>query len=1024
MANTISIGNSASLTLNRSVTDYEEGFIYASCFGYTTATKNFLKEINKKNNIYVNGRYHVTEPKGYEIFSSAVPDSDYSHTIVYKKDKTYKDSQDQEYMRAIVFLETDEEMPSISSLSEDGSDYPQPLIDAVFDKFCKLSSVPMLKEWVPYVMRELIANGKMHKANTYSTHPTRHLNCYVINVAFTYLINTISDALSRKVLNVNGTNEASETMKAIDGLDAYLNTFTDVLATRIQESFSPRFDPATDKCSETLQDFSDYADYMGDIKLYPAQRSVIQATSNALDHEKSTFIIGECGAGKTIMGAATIMTNNRDRKIMTNIVLCPGHLVEKWKAEIERRVPISDAVIVDDFESLVDLVPRIKDKRRKRHLWLVISKETAKFGYEERPAAVWSSHRHCYVCPECGQPLYTVTYEGRGRNRRAIRHYMTETAFSKKGADNSYCMNDKRIWDRREGIWKKVPCHAKLWEANIHAVPGETFTGSEWIKLRGSAGWMEKRHVQKVFDTLIEKDHPSRQESTLLSALSDVVEGDTPAQRAPRKFPIAKYIHRYLKGNIDYFVADEVHLLKAADSLQGEAFGDLAFTARKTIGLTGTLLNGYASGIFYILYRAFPGLMKKEGYSYSVEGENDFMRDYGVIKKTESFEWSDGRTGDRSGKSKVKPLPGVSPLVFTKFLLENATFIGIEDISDGLPGYTEIPVPVPMDNQLKNAYNDLENDIRRSFGYGARGARGGMKTMAQMLQTMSVYPDQPYDQPPIIHPDTGETVCVPADLPERYRNKEDRLLELVQQKLETGEKVLVYYNWTNRTNLSERLPRLMEENGIKAAVLTSSVKSRDREQWIADKLADGVDVLICNPSLVETGLDLLDFTTIIYYQMGYNLFTMRQASRRSWRLSQTKDVEVYFLYYAGTIQEQALSLMATKLQAAMAIEGKFSEEGLNAMSNNEDILTQIASSVAEGIKQTVDIQVFEKTTVHSTKTEQERVEKMINMAHPVYHYPFVVEDKSKKKKKKTVVPGLAPSVVNMLDNPAMLVNMF
>lgn len=94
--------------------------------------------------------------------------------------------------------------------------------------------------------------------------------------------------------------------------------------------------------------------------------------------------------------------------------------------------------------------------------------------------------------------------------------------------------------------------------------------------------------------------------------------------------------------------------------------------------------------------------------------------------------------------------------------------------------------------------------------------------------------------------------------------------------------------------------------------------------------------------------------------MGYNLYTMRQASRRSWRLSQTKDVEVYFLYYKKTIQEQALSLMATKLQASMAIEGKFSEEGLNALSNNEDIFSQIASSVAEGIKDTVDINVFKR----------------------------------------------------------------
>lgn len=112
--------------------------------------------------------------------------------------------------------------------------------------------------------------------------------------------------------------------------------------------------------------------------------------------------------------------------------------------------------------------------------------------------------------------------------------------------------------------------------------------------------------------------------------------------------------------------------------------------------------------------------------------------------------------------------------------------------------------------------------------------------------------------------------------------------------------------------------------------------------------------MICNPSLVETGLDLLAFTTIIFYQIGYNLFTMRQASRRSLRLNQPNNVTVYFMYYKDTTQEAVLSLMANKLQAAMAIEGKFTEEGLNAMSNNDDILTQIASSIVQDIKYKVE----------------------------------------------------------------------
>ena len=49
---------------------------------------------------------------------------------------------------------------------------------------------------------------------------------------------------------------------------------------------------------------------------------------------------------------------------------------------------------------------------------------------------------------------------------------------------------------------------------------------------------------------------------------------------------------------------------------------------------------------------------------------------------------------------------------------------------------------------------------------------------------------------------------------------------------------------------------------------------------------------------------------IIFYQTGYNLHTLRQASRRSWRLSQTADqIRVYFMHYRKSIQEQTVSLI-------------------------------------------------------------------------------------------------------------------
>ena len=121
------------------------------------------------------------------------------------------------------------------------------------------------------------------------------------------------------------------------------------------------------------------------------------------------------------------------------------------------------------------------------------------------------------------------------------------------------------------------------------------------------------------------------------------------------------------------------------------------------------------------------------------------------------------------------------------------------------------------------------------------------------------------------------------------------------------------------------------------------------------RLAAGLQVLIANPSLVETGLDLNAFTTLIFYSMGYKLFTLRQASRRSWRINQTAPrVEVYLLYYKNTMQHKAMKLMASKLAVAGIIEGSFTEEGLAAMSDVQDMTSQMAKELMLGIRDNVE----------------------------------------------------------------------
>ena len=103
-----------------------------------------------------------------------------------------------------------------------------------------------------------------------------------------------------------------------------------------------------------------------------------------------------------------------------------------------------------------------------------------------------------------------------------------------------------------------------------------------------------------------------------------------------------------------------------------------------------------------------------------------------------------------------------------------------------------------------------------------------------------------------------------------------------------------------------------------------------------------MQVCICHPKLVQTGLDLLEFPTILFYETGYSTYVLRQASRRSWRIGQKQPVRVGFLTYSKTAQESCLRLMGKKLLVSLAMEGKLQAEGLQSMDEDDDLLTAMA----------------------------------------------------------------------------------
>lgn len=115
-----------------------------------------------------------------------------------------------------------------------------------------------------------------------------------------------------------------------------------------------------------------------------------------------------------------------------------------------------------------------------------------------------------------------------------------------------------------------------------------------------------------------------------------------------------------------------------------------------------------------------------------------------------------------------------------------------------------------------------------------------------------------------------------------------------------------------------------------------SVDASRREDWIAEQLDRGIDVLITNPELVKTGLDLLEFPTIVFMQSGYNVYSLQKAARRSWRIGQKQPVKVIYLEYADTSQMTCLGLMARKIIVSQSTSGDAPESDLNVLNQDGD----------------------------------------------------------------------------------------
>jgi len=167
----------------------------------------------------------------------------------------------------------------------------------------------------------------------------------------------------------------------------------------------------------------------------------------------------------------------------------------------------------------------------------------------------------------------------------------------------------------------------------------------------------------------------------------------------------------------------------------------------------------------------------------------------------------------------------------------------------------------------------------------------------------------------------------------KERAKLDLLMEMLPELVAEGRRVLVFSQFTSMLDLIERE---LVRHKLGYVMLTGD--TQDRES-VVRRFQDGeVPLFLISLKAGGVGLNLTAADTVIHYDPWWNPAVENQATDRAHRIGQTKNVFVYKLVVAGSIEEKILALQEKKAALAAGILSedasglaKFGESDLAAL---------------------------------------------------------------------------------------------
>ena len=319
--------------------------------------------------------------------------------------------------------------------------------------------------------------------------------------------------------------------------------------------------------------------------------------------------------------------------------------------------------------------------------------------------------------------------------------------------------------------------------------------------------------------------------------------------------------------DLRYVILDEAQHIKNPMSQTARSAKKLS--SERRLALTGTPIENRLSELWSIFDFVSPGLL-------------------GTLK---TFEERIARPIDRGDMETAQRLRAtIKPFVMRRLK---------RDVAADLPDKIEQEMIVPLAEEQSKLYKQVLGQVRKSV-LSEVEKKGVSKAQIQILAALTRLRQVACDPRLMKLPDTDFT----AD----DSGKLGALREIIDEAVDGGHRVLVFSQFVQMLN---HIRTALDADGVEYQYLDGSTKDRIER---VDRFNDdpSVPVFLISLKAGGTGLNLTGADTVVHFDPWWNPAVEDQATDRAHRIGQTKNVNVYKLIAAGTVEEKILELSAKK----------------------------------------------------------------------------------------------------------------